>query len=185
MALLTQAFFLRDTVTVAKELIGVELIYHSPQGRVGGIINETEAYTQEDPACHAYNGIRTHRNQVMFKSGGHIYIYMIYGLYYCLNVVTEAEGRGCAVLIRSVIPTTGIEIMNSNRHGAKRLSDGPGKLMMALGMTLDLNDTSLSKTSHLQLIKKLALDPIEAPRIGIRKNTDALWRFYINTLPES
>ena len=113
MKLLTKDFFLQDTVSVAKSLIGKELVYKNKDFEIGGIINETEAYTQEDPACHAFNGKITKRNKVMFEEAGTIYIYLIYGMYHCLNIVTEDKNRGCAVLIRSIIPT---KIISTNRE---------------------------------------------------------------------
>ena len=92
----------KNTIEVARELLGFELIFNGPKGPVGGIITETEAYTEDDPACHAHEGKKTKRNAPMFLSAGHIYIYFIYGMYHCLNIVTEEAGVGAAVLIRKL-----------------------------------------------------------------------------------
>ena len=175
-------FFNASTINVAKELLGHELIYNGPAGPVGGIITETEAYTQDDPACHAFNGNKTPRNAPMFLAAGHIYIYFIYGMYHCLNFVTEPEGTGCAVLIREVFPTIGHPIIQNNRPNIKKKSqllNGHGKLMLGLGLPSTLNGTSLfDKHSPLQLDKKETPISIEQhPRIGLSKGQDKLWRF--------
>ena len=104
------SLFKHSTVTVAKKLLGTELIYNGPEGYVGGIITETEAYKENDPACHAFGGKKTKRNEPMFMSAGHLYIYFIYGMYHCLNIVTERKETGAAVLIK-LIPTMGLEII--------------------------------------------------------------------------
>ena len=177
----------KDSLTVAKSLIGVRLGFLGPDGPVSGVINETEAYTQEDPACHAFGGKQTPRNQIMFRSAGHVYIYFIYGMYYCLNIVTEEEGRGCAVLIRGVIPDKEcIEQIKFNRNcklnsnSEKGLSDGPGKLVMALGIPSDLNGAFLFDDEcplFLERQNDLVLDVKSSSRIGISKGTDLNWRF--------
>ena len=175
-----------DTVTVAKELLGWELCFKSPNGYVGGIISETEAYTENDPACHAYQGKITKRNEVMFDDAGHIYIYFIYGMYHCLNIVTEKKGTGAAVLIREIIPTIGIEQIKQNRPkitNQKNLLNGPSKLMMGLNIPSSLNGISILSPSSPISCKKLnqkKLDYSCLPRIGISKGTDQLWRFRLN-----
>ena len=103
----------QSTIEVAKRLLGHELVYNGPNGRVGGIITETEAYTEDDPACHAYNGKKTQRNAPMFLAAGHIYIYFIYGMYHCLNVVTEKEGVGAAVQFENCTPPLASTSFNS------------------------------------------------------------------------
>ncbi len=112
---ISQNFFEQDSVVVAKNLIGKILTFHSHQGTIRGIINETEAYHQNDKACHAYGGKKTPRNSIMFLSAGHVYIYFTYGMHYCFNIVTEKAEIGCAVLIRSIIPLEGLEILQKNR----------------------------------------------------------------------
>ena len=175
-------FFERNTVTVAKELLGFELCYKTPEGLVGGIISETEAYTEDDPACHAFMGKQTSRNASMFLSGGHIYIYFIYGMYHCLNFVTEKEGTGAAVLIRELQPTTGLELIKKNRpkiKNNKHLLNGPSKLMLGLNINPQLNGQNLWQKNlpitlnHHSLPKNI----FEYERIGITKGTDKKWRF--------
>ncbi|MAH81136.1 MAG: 3-methyladenine DNA glycosylase [Rickettsiales bacterium] len=182
MKLLTKDFFLQDTVSVARSLIGKELVYKNKDFEIGGIINETEAYTQEDPACHAFNGKITKRNKIMFEEAGTIYIYLIYGMYHCLNIVTEDKNRGCAVLIRSIIPTKNIKEIKKNRNNIldKNLTNGPGKLTLALNIPPTLNGVKLSENCPLHVRDNtIYVDKIEeTPRIGISENKEALWRFY-------
>jgi len=179
---ITPSFFEESTVKIAKNLLGVELIYNGKQGPMGGIITETEAYTQNDPACHAYGGKVTLRNEPMFLEAGHIYIYFIYGMYHCLNFVTEKKGIGAAVLIREIIPTIGLKQIKINRPHIKKQSDwlnGPGKLMLGLGIPTELNKTSLfDSETPLKLSKKYSPKMIrKLPRIGISKGQEKLWRF--------
>lgn len=176
---MTPNFFLRDTLSIAYDLIGKELSYQHPQhGTLSGIITETEAYTQEDPACHAYNGKKTNRTWPMFLEGGHIYIYMIYGMYRCLNISTEAEGRGCAVLIRSIEPLTGKDTMMKLRNKpVHHCTNGPGKLFQALDIDPSLNGKRIGGSLCIY-DNKLPTGPVKrTPRIGISKGTDLLWRF--------
>jgi DNA-3-methyladenine glycosylase len=134
-------FFAKDTIVVAKELLGNYLVRETPRGLIIGKIIEVEAYLgPEDKASHSYDYKRTDRTKVMYLKPGTFYIYLIYGLYNCLNVITEPEGMPCAVLIRQLLPVEGIDLMEQNRSikiGTKyqNLVDGPGKLCMALDIT--------------------------------------------------
>jgi DNA-3-methyladenine glycosylase len=166
-------FFFRDTLTVARDLIGCTLLCDG----VGGVIVETEAYAG-DGASHAH---RPNRGALMRETHGRIYVYLIYGMYYCLNFTSDAAGPG-AVLIRAIRPTTGLEIMRE-RIGRPQpdheLARGPGKLCRALA--IDLSDDN----GHLgQRIRVFAPDrPVEeiatSPRIGITKDADLPWRFFV------
>ena len=172
----------KPTIDVARELLGYELIFNGTGGPVGGIITETEAYTQDDPACHAFNGKKTPRNTPMFLSAGHIYIYFIYGMYHCLNIVTERDGIGAAVLIRELQPTIGLDIIQQNRPKIKKQTEwlnGPSKLVLGLGIPDKLNGTNtMSNECPLQLIPHQQPKSIQAlPRIGISTAKDRLWRF--------
>lgn len=175
---LSADFYARPVVTVARDLIGCTLLYNG----VGGVIVETEAYHQSEPACHAYRG-PTPRAKTLFDEPGTAYVYFSYGVHTLLNAVAEPEGVGAAVLIRALRPTHCIETMVGNR-GRERpveLCSGPGKLTQALGIGLDLNDSSLV-TGPIAIN---ASDPrtseheiVESPRIGISAATDLPWRFH-------
>jgi len=134
-------FFSRDTIFVAKELLGKYLVRETPKGKLVGKIIEVEAYLGPiDKASHSYNYKKTERTKTMYMKPGTFYIYLIYGLHYCLNVITEPEGMPCAVLIRQLFPIEGIELMSENRNvkigkNYRNLTDGPGKLCMALNIT--------------------------------------------------
>jgi DNA-3-methyladenine glycosylase len=139
---------------------------------LAGIITETEAYLGvKDKACHAYNSRRTERVRSLYLAGGHVYIYFIYGRYFCLNVVTRPAGDPQAVLIRGVLPLLGEETMRKNRRAREHLSvaDGPGKLCQAFGLTREHDGLDLL-TSGLR-ISELSPEPRflirKTPRIGV------------------
>jgi DNA-3-methyladenine glycosylase len=190
-------FYLQDTVTAAQSLIGCYLARQEKGGHVIGRINETEAYVGPiDKACHAYQYKRTPRTEPLFAAGGIAYVYFIYGKYHCMNVVTEAEGTPCAVLIRGVEIVQGQESAASRRYQQKldglspqqrrNLANGPGKLCLALDITRELNRASLLQdrlcicdavAGHEKTVKTIQA----APRIGIdyaEEAKDFLWRFY-------
>jgi DNA-3-methyladenine glycosylase len=179
--ILPRSFYARDTVTVARELLGNIIIHHTPEGIVTGRIVETEAYIQGDPACHASRGI-TPRNRVMFGAPGYAYVYFIYGMYYCFNVVTAAEGVGEAVLIRALEPLEGILIMSA-RRGSERLVDlcsGPAKLVQAMGISRFHNSADL--TAGPLLIRRgteIKEKIVSSTRIGIKEGDELLLRFYL------
>lgn len=179
--------FLQNTVTVAQLLLGKSLEINHPTYQCGGIIAETEAYTQDDPACHAFEGKKTNRNTPMFKDAGHLYIYFIYGMYHCLNIVTESKGIGSAVLIREVIPIKGITHIKRNRPTIKTipsLLNGPAKVVMGLGIQPGWNGLSLfDSTCPITISGKSANHSLikSSPRIGISKGQDRHWRFWIDS----
>ncbi|MBM7854786.1 DNA-3-methyladenine glycosylase [Desulfohalotomaculum tongense] len=183
---LAREFYNRDTVQVARELLGCLLVHHSPEGAAGGIIVETEAYTQHgDPACHASRGM-TPRNRVMFGPPGHAYVYFTYGIHYCFNAVTNAEGVGDAVLIRALQPEIGIPLMQK-RRGRERLKDlcsGPAKLVQALGMSGEHNGADLT-AGPVRLYPGWDRVPeiVTTTRIGIREGAELPLRFYIKDNP--
>ena len=188
---LEREFFLKDTKSVARELLGSYLVRKSSIGDMIGMIIEVEAYLgPHDKASHSYNYRKTDRTKVMYMIPGTLYIYLIYGLYHCLNVITEPEGIPCAVLIRQLYPIDGIELMIKNRNAKigknwKNLTDGPGKLCMALNITKsEFNGKdSCSNSSKLFFIEgeKIKDNSIVAnKRIGINyaeEDKDRLLRF--------
>jgi DNA-3-methyladenine glycosylase len=187
---LERAFFSRDTVTVARALIGQRLVRVVAGARLGGLICETEAYAgPDDPASHAYH--RTPRSTIMYGPPGYAYVYFIYGMYFCLNAVTEADGKPGAVLLRAVLPLEGIESMRTRRPGVRdsRLTDGPGKLCAALGITGAQNglDLCTSKELFLESGSHVPDDAMVAtPRVGVRGDAGALsrpWRFVWHPAP--
>jgi DNA-3-methyladenine glycosylase len=186
--ILTRGFYGRDTSKVARELLGRALIKYSGPEMVGGIIIETEAYYgQDDPASHAYSG-RTRRSRIMFGKPGTAYVYLCYGMYYLLNVVTEAEDRPGAVLIRGLKPIWGIDIMKKRRKVSQDINpaDGPGKLTIALGINIKDNGADIvSGDNGLYIFDcqkeggnfKIAV----TERIGIKKGKERLLRFLIKS----
>ena len=134
---LTREFYLRDGLTVARELIGKKLVTRLPEGVTSGIIVETEAYMGTiDAAAHSYRG-KTERTKIFFGAGGFVYVYLIYGMYLCTNVVANAADVPEAVLIRALEPVDGVELMKLRRgkNNLRELCSGPGKLSQALGVT--------------------------------------------------
>lgn len=179
---LPRSFYKRDTITVAKDLLGCLLVHYSPGGLTVGRIVETEAYIQGDPACHANRGM-TKRNRPMFGPPGNVYIYFIYGMYYCFNVVTTEEGIGEAVLIRALEPLKGIHLMQARRNKEKLtdLCSGPAKLVQAMGISKDYNDTSLKGDRFFIAARDIPRPRLViTTRVGIREGADLLYRFYIS-----
>ncbi|MCS7004693.1 MAG: DNA-3-methyladenine glycosylase [Cytophagales bacterium] len=192
MKVLPRNFYERnDVVLIAQELIGKTLCTLSEEGIfTSGMITETEAYCgATDKACHAYLNKKTKRTQVMFGKGGTAYVYLCYGIHALFNVVTNAEGFADAVLIRSIQPLEGIEIMKQRRKGAKgyALTTGPGAVSAALGIkTSDYGtDLTLPKRIWIEDAPNVPLEElIISPRVGIEyAQEDALlpWRFRLKT----
>lgn len=170
--LFKRAFFKRSTLVVAKELLGATLCRRLSDGSVlKAPIVEVEAYTEDDPACHAFRGL-TERTRVMFGEPGYAYVYFIYGMYFCLNVVTEPEGTPGAVLIRALGVPGG---------------EGPGKLCRLWGIDKRHNGVDLcDSNSELFIVKgdKVSRGDIEiSTRIGIKVAEERLWRFFLKNHP--
>jgi DNA-3-methyladenine glycosylase len=178
--ILKRAFYERPAVEVARDLLGKLLIH----GSVAGIIVETEAYLGgDDLAAHSARGI-TDRTRVIFGPPGHAYVYFIYGMYECLNIVAEPTGQPGCVLIRALEPVAGVDLMQSRRPAAKRLEDlasGPGKLTLALGITRAHNGADLTRGPLVVRAPAEAhrLEIAVTARIGIRECADWPLRFLI------
>jgi DNA-3-methyladenine glycosylase len=181
---LHRAFYSRETVQVAKDLLGKHLVRVRGNITMRGKIVEVEAYRgSDDPASHAFRG-RTPRNAPMFGEPGHAYIYFTYGNHYCLNVTTQESGTPGAVLIRAIEPLEGLSAMKRLRPNVRELAltNGPGKLTKALAIDKTLNEVDMTKAGPLFVMDtgeehfKIAC----SARIGIAAATERLWRFYIS-----
>jgi DNA-3-methyladenine glycosylase len=182
---LSRQFFARHTLRVARDLLGHFLVHETPQGRLVGRIVEVEAYRgPTDPASHAFR--RTARSQIMWGRPGTAYVYFTYGNHFCMNVVTEAEGKAGAILLRAVEPVGGTEIMRKNRgvHDDRLLASGPGRLTQAFGVGRAHNGADLGHPPLYLAQGRTARVPVRTgPRIGIRVAVSRPWRFYIPDHP--
>lgn len=187
---LQREFFMTDAVTLAKKLLGKVMVHETKEGSIRGVITETEAYMgAEDKASHAYGGRRTNRTEVMFHTGGTSYVYLIYGMYCCMNVVANKEEIPHAVLIRKVEPAdeASKQLMFARRpvKREKNLADGPGKLCIAMDITRELNDIDMVTSGEFFLTEGRNVRKKEI-KCGKRVNidyaeeaADFLWRFYL------
>jgi DNA-3-methyladenine glycosylase len=159
---------------VARALIGATLLVDG----VGGVIVETEAYDQSDPASHTHMG-PTARNAAMFGPSGHAYVYRSYGIHWCLNFTCRAAGHGAGVLIRALEPRVGLEQMQARRGMAdpRLLCSGPGRLGQALGISMAHYGLPLDRPPFFVAAPDEATEAVVGPRIGISKAVDQPWRF--------
>lgn len=190
-----------DTLTLSQLLLGCELVHESPEGTAAGIIVETEGYITGDPACHAYRRA-TARNAAMFGPAGTLYVYQIYNHYHCINVVTGPKGVGEAVLIRALQPTEGTDLMAMRRNeafktgferyrnntvdpgtseGFRNLCNGPGKLVISLGITRAGHNFSSLVSGSVYIRPPVLRDfeMITTTRIGITQGVDLPYRYYV------
>jgi DNA-3-methyladenine glycosylase len=183
-------FYDRPVLEVARELIGCTVEHRG----VAGVIVETEAYHESEPACHAFAGL-TPRTKTLFGAPGRAYVYRSYGVHALLNAVCEPEGVGAAVLIRALAPLTGVEQMLARRkalprpavaldgrRGSEQLCSGPGKLTVALGIGLDENGSCLSSGPiRIGTRSRRWLEPevVQGPRVGINRAVELPWRFTV------
>jgi len=181
---LPRRFYKRETLTVAEELLGKQLVRYTNNTRLVGKIVEVEAYRGgDDPGSHAYRGM-TPRNRLMFGKGGFAYVYFTYGMHYCFNVVTERENVPGAVLVRALEPLSGIETMRKNRGNKNvlNLTSGPAKLTEAMSITKKQNGLDLTGSKELFICEpevKENFEVVSTKRIGIKVGVDKPWRFYI------
>jgi len=197
---LTRDFYRADALTLARQLIGKTLVHRTEHGEICGIISEAEAYMGvTDRACHAFGGRRTKRTETMYMDGGHAYVYLIYGMYSCMNITANSVGVPEAVLIRAVMPIGGEELLYANVKRTSRrknlpdsclglskaemysFADGPGKLCNAMGISREhdgcdmMGDRLFVRDDGWQAEKIIC-----APRIGIDYAGEAAsypWRF--------
>ncbi len=211
---LQREFFTRDGLTVAKELLGKMLVHETKLGCVRGIITEVESYMGEsDKGSHTYGGKRTERTEPMYHIGGTSYVYLIYGMYSCMNIAAMTEGIPQAVLLRSVAPAdeeskirmTALRLEEYNRRRSrsgksvctmeecpnflkKHLSDGPGRMCAAMGITKRDNFLDLVTGDSFYVTEGVDVEKAQikaAKRIGIdyaEEAADYLWRFYVEEI---
>lgn len=175
---MNEEFFARPVLEVARGLIGCTLSHQD----AAGVIVETEAYHQSEPACHAFRG-KTPRAEMLFAAPGTAYVYFSYGAHALINAVAEPEGVGAAVLIRALVPAAGVVGMSERRGGrsGRELCSGPGKLTQALGIGLGLNGSSLLDGPARIAEPEVSERPyriVATPRIGISAATELPWRFH-------
>lgn len=194
---LSRSFFTRDGITLARELLGKILVHETPLGPVRGVITETESYMGEtDKASHAYGGRRTERTEPMYHIGGTSYVYLIYGMYSCMNIAAMGEGTPQAVLLRSVVPADEesgermlrlrLDVLNRKQINKglapytpgqcpsglkKHLADGPGKLCAAMGITRTDNGVDMAESGSFYVTEGILVAP-EKIRAGKRIGID-------------
>lgn len=188
---INRAFYLTDGLVLARNLLGKVLVHNTAEGITKGRITEVEAYMgEEDKASHSYKNRKTHRTEIQYGEGGFAYIYMIYGMHNCMNIVANQEGVAQAVLIRALEPVQGIELMEKRRNSKdiRALCSGPGRLCQAMGITkaqygmdlcgkeLYLEDAPALKDEEIEQSKRINIDYSEEAR-------DFLWRFSVKNCP--
>ena len=186
MKIIRRAFYARATSVVARDLLGKVLVRRTKGRILTGRIVETEAYTSDDPASHAFRG-RTERNRALFGEVGHAYIYQTHGLSFCLNVVAKKGKPAGGVLIRALEPLEGIDLMRRfrKRSGPRRLASGPGNLTRAMRIDMRLYGTDLTKEGPLFIADDGAARPKvrRTVRIGVTAARDKRWRFVVEGSP--
>jgi DNA-3-methyladenine glycosylase len=183
---LEKRFFNRDAPALARALLGCILVHDSREGTTAGIIVETEAYDQSDPASHSASG-PTLRNRVMFGPAGLLYVYFSYGVHWCANIVAGPEGHGAAVLLRALEPTVGLEVMALRRgqpfpSDPRLLASGPGRLTQAMGITRSHNGADLCNGGPLFVMRPSRSGRCSVTvtaRVGISKAQRTPWRFFL------
>jgi DNA-3-methyladenine glycosylase len=159
---------------VARDLVGWTFLVDG----VGGVLVETEAYSQDDPASHSFGG-PTRRNAVMFGPPGHLYVYRSYGIHWCANIVCGEEGIAAAVLLRALEPTSGLEQMRARRRldDVRLLASGPGRLTQALALTGADGGADVTRPPFTLFPPAVPLDVVSSPRVGITRAVEQPWRY--------
>jgi DNA-3-methyladenine glycosylase len=173
-AQLPRSFFARPVLDVARDLIGSTVLVDG----IGGLIVETEAYSHEDPASHSFRG-RTARNASMFGPPGRAYVYLSYGMHWCMNFVCGRDSLGSGVLIRAIEPIAGLSAMRARRgvEDVRLLCSGPGRLCQALAVTRKEDGAPLDEAPFRLLRRLREPEIVVGPRIGITQAPDKPWRF--------
>ena len=196
MKVLGKDFFDRDPVVAAKELLGAELVHETPDGTLSIRVVETEAYSEDDPACHAYTGwlknrasggLPTGRAAQLFGQPGFSYIYLCYGIHWLFNAIANHHGKPGAVLLRAGEPLRGENQQRINRRlkdgqQQRLIANGPGKICQALGLTGQHNQLRLGKRSGLYFrssVRGSGKTICSTTRIGISQGQELPWRFYL------
>lgn len=193
-SLLNEKVYELDAIELSKKLLGKYIVREYDKKKLVAKIVETEAYMGiEDKGSHSYNNKRTEKTEAMYLPPGYVYIYVIYGMYHCLNIVSKEVDNPQAVLIRAVEPIEGIDIMSMNRFGKeyeqlttqqkKNITNGPGKLCKALNIDKSLNKVKLNIAGISIYDGDKDFEIVESKRINIdyaEEAKDYLWRFYIN-----
>ena len=191
MTKLPLSFYQRSALQVAPELLGKVLVTCKKGEITSGVIVEVEAYTgEDDPASHVYQGRKTPRTRILYEAGGRVYVYRIYGIYTCLNVVTGEKGQPHSVFIRALEPREGIEVMKKRRgtEDIRRLTSGPARLTQALGIDMNFYGESLTG-ERIFILDSSSLPPHEiatSPRINIDyagEGRNLPYRFYLKNSP--
>lgn len=178
---MSEGLDLGSALTAAPALLGWKFIHDSPEGLTSGYIVETEAYMATDAASHSFRG-PTPRTQIMFGSPGYLYVYFTYGMHHCVNIVTGPKGSGEAVLIRAVQAVSGTELMRQRRGNKPddQLTNGPAKFAQAFGINRKHNGEFVIGDGEFRLLPGLKLaDIVQTTRIGISREKEKPWRFYI------
>jgi DNA-3-methyladenine glycosylase len=187
-AVLPVSFFKRPVELVARELLGATIVSRLGGHITSGRIVETEAYLgYRDPASHGYRYRRHAQNNALYGPAGSWYVYLSYGIHWCVNIVCSVRGDGCAVLLRAVEPLEGIEIMRRRRGGVadRQLCSGPGKLCQALGISRRVDGAAMRHSPLTMILEKTAAPPAftVTPRIGITQAADWPLRFIVSGSP--
>lgn len=180
---LNRKFFKQDPSVVAKDILGKILVHETEQGILSGRITETESYeAYTDPSAHSYTG-KSERNKSLYLEGGHLYLFKIHK-YICMDIVTGEKGVPSSILLRSLEPLEGIEVMKENRNRQKltELTTGPGKLVQALQVPFKCNGHDICESeSKIYIVDDgyKVEEIVQTARVGISKAKDLLNRFYI------
>lgn len=178
-------FYGKDSISLAQNLLWKVLTKITPYWIISGIINEVEVYREDDEASHTFWWKKSSRNEVMFKEAGHLYVYFTYGMYHCMNIVSEKSGYGSAILIRSIIPYKWENLLIENRKWqwkkSTNLANWPAKVCMAYNITKKDNWINLLEDNSIIFLEDIWYKVPEikiSKRIGISKWVDKDWRFW-------